>query len=225
MKTKRRKQQRKSTTCWWPFISFPKYGKGLQAKWCHIRGTLSICWIIAFPLFAFQRFAGLPLFFFSHKRPTQSHRRYMKMDDWIIIKLSFRIRNNYLPKSSDVYLSWVSWTSLLGIFSRKRISRLWTLVFLSFISTAIRQLPIHIFISGTVDHLVFTVYISKLEYTPTLGPGLSFLDIRLWVIGYWISFRFFFFWFWFLWILRLWISVSVAALWWVLSLSLPTRPR
>lgn len=60
------------------------------------------------------------------------------------------------------------------------------------ISTAIRQLLINIFILGSVGHLVFTVYIFKPEYTSTLGPGLSFLDIRLWVIGYWISFRFFF---------------------------------
>lgn len=77
------------------------------------------------------------------------------------------------------------------LFEKKNFEALDTCVFVV-ISTAIRQLPINIFILGSVGHLVFTVYIFKPEYTSTLGPGLSFLDIRLLVIGYWISFRVFF---------------------------------
>ncbi|KAL0241891.1 hypothetical protein I308_106065 [Cryptococcus tetragattii IND107] len=96
------------------------------------------------------------------------------------------------------------------LFEKKIFEALDTCVFVV-ISTAIRQLPINIFISGTVDHSVFTVYIPKLEHTSTLGSWVIVSDIRLWVTGYWISFLVFLFWF--PWILRLWISASVAALW------------
>lgn len=100
------------------------------------------------------------------------------------------------------------------LFEKKIFEALDTCVFVV-ISTAIRQLPINIFISGTVDHSVFTVYIPKLEHTSTLGSWVIVSDIRLWVTGYWISFRVFLFWF--PWILRLWISASAAALWCVPS--------
>lgn len=69
------------------------------------------------------------------------------------------------------------------LFEKKNLEALDTCVFVV-ISTAIRQLPINIFISGIMDHLVFTVYISKLEYTSILGSwvivsGYQALGYRL----------------------------------------------
>lgn len=64
------------------------------------------------------------------------------------------------------------------LFEKKIFEALDTCVFVV-ISTAIRQLPINIFISGTVDHSVFTVYIPKLEHTSTLGSWVIVSDISL----------------------------------------------